>query len=1128
MQLNRFNKWLFLIGFLFPIVSTAQVNAVVFGKNRVQHKKFIWKFHQSPNFNTYTTQSGVELGKFVAQVAEEELPSIENFTEYSLQRRANIVVYNNYNDYKSSNIGLGSDWQNAGGSTKLVNNKIVLYYDGNHEHLKQSVREGIAKVLTDNLLFGDDIGEFASNQALLDLPKWLLDGYVAYVAQPWSTEKDDALKSAILSGNYNSFYQFAFEKPLLAGHAFWYYFGEKYRVENITYLLYLARVYKNLNSAALRVCKIKFKDVLKDFMQFEQDHYVKEIRQRRNAPKGLLNITEDVSKNDYFRFQASPTPKSNNYAVVEFKKGIYSVKYFENFYNAKTLLKLGVRTNQGDINPNYPIMAWDAKGSRLLVVYWEDGKTKMFVYDAVAHYKRFKQTIEGVDQIIDASFMLDANSLVLSAVKNGHSDIFTYKIEEQKMTQITDDVYDDLDPSFVAFPNRVGIVFASNRPSGTAPNKDTVLPSRYRFNIFIVDVLNTSKEKQIAKLTNQQFGNARYPMQYNPTHFTFASDENGIINRWAGFFATQRNGVDTLVYVGDELLHNPSKKEYDSTLVAWRRNEPDSVGYFQVYKDSTYTFPITNYQSSLLETRIAGNNGQVSEVRQEGDYKFLYKLKVDEAALLKRNVNARPTEFMKKQIDAKRAAEGKAIVYNKKPIADTVKPKSTAIFQNEFADEKPDTSVAVNKLLNNAEKVSILSKSKLFDYRLKFSSDYILAGFTNNILINRYQPYGGGSGPIQLNNGNDLNFTFRVGASDLMEDLKFVGGFRFGTNLKDKDVFFSFMNNKKRLDWGLTYYRSNVSNYFNTSYNNELVTNLFQGNVSYPFNEVKSLRATLGVRTDRGILKSYDNYSGQPDPNALAYKDTLSRYALARLEYVHDNTINPIQNIWNGLRFKIYLDVNLPVYKNSFGSGTKTFNLGLDARQYVKIYRNFIWAGRAAADFSWGNQKLIYYLGGVDGWIGPQFNSNPPAADQSYAFQSLAVNMRGYNQNIANGNNAFVINSELRLPVFATLINRPINNAFLRNFQLVQFIDLGSAWNGKYNGIKRPGQFIQTLDPSGIPTGNITVRIDAGGLGPFAGGYGFGMRSTLMGYFMKLDTAWPMKGVFVGKPIWYFSLGFDF
>ncbi|MDP3665832.1 MAG: hypothetical protein Q8R50_04060, partial [Sediminibacterium sp.] len=99
MQLNRITKWIFFVGFLFPFFCLAQVNSVEFGKNRVQHKKFIWKFYQSPNFNTYVAQGGVELGKFVAQVAEEELHSIENFIEYSLQRRANIVIYTNYNDY---------------------------------------------------------------------------------------------------------------------------------------------------------------------------------------------------------------------------------------------------------------------------------------------------------------------------------------------------------------------------------------------------------------------------------------------------------------------------------------------------------------------------------------------------------------------------------------------------------------------------------------------------------------------------------------------------------------------------------------------------------------------------------------------------------------------------------------------------------------------------------------------------------------------------------------------------------------------------------------------------------------------------------------------------------------------
>lgn len=1124
MQLNRISKALFFVIFLLPFLGNAQVNSVEFGRNRVQHKKFDWKFYQSPNYNTYISQGGVELGKFVSQVAEEELRSIENFIEYSLQRRANIVVYNNYNDYKSTNIGLGIELQNPGGTTKLVNNKLVVYFDGNHANLRRQVREGIARVLTDNLLFGDDIGEFASNQALLDLPKWMVDGYVAYAAEAWSAEKDDLLKSAILSGRYNSFYQLAFEKPELAGHAFWNYIGEKYRKENITYLLYLSRIYKNINSACLRICKRKFKDVLNDFMQFQQERYIKDIRQRRNQVKGQLSVTEEITKKDYFRFQANPNPKSNTYASLEFNKGLYSVKLIENFYDTKVLLKTGVRTNMADVNPSYPILAWDGKGSRLLVIYWEMGKTKMFVYDLVARYKRYKQTIEGFDQILDASFMLDANTLVMSAVKNGHTDIYTYKIEEQKATQITNDVYDDLTPTMVSFPNRVGIIFASNRPGPVAPNQDTVLPGRYRYNIFMADILNDSKEKQITQLTNVKFGNARYPMQYNTNHFTFVSDENGIANRWAGFFATQRNGLDTLYYIGDEILRNPAPNEFDSTLMAWQKQEPDSVSYFQVYKDSTYTFPITNYQSSLLETRIAGNNGQVSEVRREGDFKFLYKLKVDEAALNKRNVNPKPTEYARKAMEDKKVSEGKAIVYTQKPLAaDTVK-KAKDFFQNEFADEKSDTAYALPKIpLTTAQKQSSLSKSRLFDYRKKFNADYVLSGFSNNVLINKYQPYGGGNGPIQLNNGNDFNFTFRVGVTELFEDIKFVAGLRFGTNLSDKDILFSFHNLRKRIDWGVTYYRSNVTNFYGSQFNNMLITNLYQVNAKYAINEVKSFRATVGLRTDRGILRPYDNAGGLPNPNALAYPDTLSKFLLSRFEYVHDNTLNPTQNIWNGLRYKVFMDVNLPLTDDKLYKGKPTLNFGFDARYYHKIYRNFIWAGRAAADFSWGSQKLIYYLGGVDGWIGPKFNgANTPAADQTYAFQTLAVNMRGYRQNIANGNNAFVINSEFRLPVFSTFIDKPINNAFIRNFQLVQFIDLGTAWNGKYNGIKRPGDIYTD------PNSSVVVRVDAGGLGPFAGGYGFGARSTVLGYFLKFDAGWPMKGIFRGKPVYYFALGFDF
>ena len=1108
---------------MFLMNSHAQVSSVEFGKNRVQFKKFNWRYYQTKNFNTYFSDGGLALGKMAAKVAEEALPDLEDFVEYGLQRRANIVVYNSFTDYRQSNIGIGIDWQNTGGVTKLVNNKMIVYYDGNLQNLQRQIRQGVAQILVENLLFGDDLGEFATNQTLLDLPKWLTEGYIAYAGENWNPALDDKLKSALLSDQYKSFYQFAFKEQQLAGHAFWKFFADHYRKENVTYFLYLTRIYKNLNQASLKITKKRFKDLLKEFMELESDKYLADTKGRRNQPKGnVVAIEESNHGTDYYRFQANPIPRNNSYAMVQYKKGIYRVVLEDLSEKRKILLKAGVLSNQDELNPNYPLMSWDSKGTRLLVVYTEEGKIKMFVFDVVAGIKTSKQELPDYQIIQDAKFMLDNNTLILSAVKNGQSDVFVYKINEQTSQQITNDPYDDLDASFVAFPGKTGIIFASNRPFPNASKADSVLPSRYSFNIFLVDNWNKSEYRQITQLTNQPHGQARYPLQYNVNHFTFVSDANGIGNRYAGFFKTERAGLDTVYKIGDEILRNPERKELDSTLKAWSKDEPDSIALMSITKDSTYTFPITNYQSSLLETRGAGDNNLVSEVRQEGELKFLYKLKINESVLTRRNVNARPTPYIKELLEKEKKQRSESIQYQKNvELKDTSSPKNK-VFQTEFEEEAQTANPieSVEELI--AKKEDIIKDAKLYDYKLKFASDYLVSGFNNSVLVNRFQPYGGGSGPIYLSNSNALNGILRMGASDLMEDKKFIGGFRLATNLKDNDYLASFQNLKKRFDWGLTYYRSNQDNYpiydqgdIKAYLSNQMSSNLYQFNISYPFNEIKSLRASVGYRSDRVVIKSDPYYTP-----SVSLPDSLLKYGLVKLEYVHDNTINPTLNIYNGIRYKIYTDVSSRLVKSN-NTGKYMFNFGTDVRYYYPIYRNFIWAGRGAADFSFGSQKVIYYLGGVEGWLNPKFNNEVrPAPDQNYAFQTLALNLRGHKQNATNGNNNVVLNSEFRLPIFSTLLNRPINNAFLRNLQLVQFVDLGTAWNGQFSKIKRPDATY------GAPPVQVTIK--TGGVGPFVGGYGFGARSTLLGYFLRVDAGWPMIGFFTGKPVWYFSLGLDF
>ncbi len=1138
----KYSKLFFIsvISLLPALVSTAQVNAVTFGKNRIQYKKFKWQYYQTKNFNVYFYNGGQELAKFVAQSAEKELPQIEAAAEYSLQRRANIVLYNEYADKQQSNIGLETDLLNTGNVTRLVNNKMVVYYDANHYNLKRQIRQGIGSVITQNVLFGDDLGEVAGNQTLLDLPKWLTDGYVEYLGENWSTDLDDQLKSEILSSNYNKFSKFAFANPLLAGHAFWYYIEEKYKKENVTYFLYLARVYKNLDKASRQITKLKFKALQAEFMEYQDDKYYKDISRRKAYPKGNYIDGYDISKRlNYYRFNVNPNKKNNSYVVTQFKKGVVRVLLNEGFEN-KTILKYGVRSLGSEINPSYPIMAWDPKGTRFAVAYSTEGKLKLFIYDALSNFKKstFDLT-ENFDQIQDIKYMLDSRTLLISAVKNGHADIYTFAIEREKIQKITNDVYDDLDASFVAFPNKTGIIFSSNRPNAFTKGGDTSLPSNNRYNVFLITDFGDKPElNQITQLTNLKYGDARFPMQYNGTHFTFVSDENGIKNRYAGFFTTKKAGLDTLVLIGDDILRNPSQKDVDSTLRVYKKTDIDSVAVVSVTEDSAYTFPLTNYPSALAETRIAGDNNQMSEVTQQSDEKVLYKLKIDENTLNRRNITAQPTEYEKKLRRESRLTTVKPATTNgtnPAPLqpADSTK-KQDDFFQTEF--EKDTSAKAakkinpVTKLEDNNEETDVLKNARLYPYKpKKFSADYGSAAFSNAVLVNRYQPYNGGQGPIMLGSNTPLNGLIRLGTSDLMEDIKINGGFKIGTNLKDNEWLLNYQNLKRRIDWGLTYYRNSQQVGFgNTGLDGKTFTNIYQANISYPLDVVKSVRLSAGIRSDNTVLNINANF-----PQSLLFNNSRTLYSITHAEFVWDDAVSPANNIWEGFRGKVYADWNRQVSGVKFADGPTTYNLGFDARFYYPIYKNFIWAARAAGDFSFGNQKLVYYLGGVDGWLmfggnkkngkDRYFNTNnPPADDVDYAFESLAVNMRGYIQNLASGNNALVINSEFRLPVFTTIFDKTINNAFIRNFQITQFIDLGTAWNGGYKGIRRPETIFATQSQ------DVVVKLKAGGIGPFAGGYGFGARSTLFGYFVKFDAGWPMSGFFKGKPVTYFSLGLDF
>ena len=163
-------------------------------------------------------------------------------------------------------------------------------------------------------------------------------------------------------------------------------------------------------------------------------------------------------------------------------------------------------------------------------------------------------------------------------------------------------------------------------------------------------------------------------------------------------------------------------------------------------------------------------------------------------------------------------------------------------------------------------------------------------------------------------------------------------------------------------------------------------------------------------------------------------------------------------------------------------------------------------------------------MGGVDNWILPSFDRGTPIDyNKNYAYQTLATNMRGFPQNIRNGNNFVVLNSELRFPLFSYFANQPINYKFIKDFQVVAFGDFGTAWTG-WN----PYDPNNSLYTSHLHDGNLDISVTEM-KNPWVGGIGVGLRTTFFGYFIRGDVAWGIQDGHISKtPVYYLSFNLDF
>ncbi len=1107
---------------VMPYMVKGQSYTETFGQNRLQYRKFQWKYFDTKHFRVYHyDKAGRQLGRYVAEEAEDDIALIEKKLGGQFPKRFNIILYNSYDEYRQSNVGLKDEAQGIGnakgGTVNLVGDKLVVYFTGAHNDLQHQIRAGMARVVMERMMFGENFKKMVKNALLLNLPEWVTDGYISYLVDGWDAKSNSEWKSLLDARPDAGFYALSEQYPELAGKAFWKFVSSQYSNNTVKQLLYSMQQKTSLNKATTDKANLGLK-VTKAYdscINFYKGVYAQDALKQEtpDSTKGLIALK--VPKDNSIIRDIRVSPRGSDICYVVWKDGeftVYDQKTAKEQETA-TLLTGGQKDLTEQTDPTYPMIAWSNTGYKMALLYKKGKTMRIRVYNSLkGRTNDYVIPKNRFDRVLSMAFMAveDEDRLVFSAIRKSQTDLYMFTFKGSKMTNITDDVWDDVSPEFISGGSRTGILFLSNRPK---PNLDVPLGVNELptgpMNAFFYDTKTNRTE--LLQLTNTKTGHISQPIQYGLDNFAYLNDSNGINNKYVVLFARDR--------------HN---------------------------KDSAYSVPITNYTTSILSQQYNLASGDVADVVQEEDRYMVYFHELQMPGVNATVKNLSPTILSVEKHEPKTSTGNGSSPLPFSPgkykAEEEEQPEQPEIkggnaFQSEFSDT---TAMPKKKVKNkpnniyNASKASGSADSSLLTeitdsaylnmkptpYRLSFKPDFFSVKLDNSILFSQYQSIASNGG--QYNNPS-LSALTTLAMNELMEDQKITAGFQLPINLSASAYFLQYQNLKKRLDWGILFLRTTDKAYENVEYVGskgilvqpqlfKSVSNMVEADFSYPLDRVRSIRFHTALRQDKSIEKITDVMSlAYPVPNTVTYT------SVSRLEYVFDNTITPVLNISNGTKFKVYAE---ELY--GLNNGNKScYNIGLDIRNYQKLYKNFILANRLAYAHSDGNSEVEYLAGGVDNWMSPkQAAGGSQAPADNYGFQTLGTSLRGYDQYARVGNNFAVFTTELRLPVLTTFLHRPIQSAILKNLQVEGFCDIGDAWNAFLpTAANRSTTYNYPSNPSqASPLNNVFLTLSV--TNGVAVGYGGGLRTTLFGYFVRTDLAWSIDDP--KKPVLYFSLGTDF
>lgn len=1023
-------------------------------KPTVQHSTLQWNCHTFGNLNVYYDGDGNELASMVAWYTKQQLEKLGVKTGIRYQGLLHVLIYNHIDAFLSSNLGSAMPTSKGlGWNHEIAIDRIVVVNTGSLYDCQRQIRKELAKLLLNVYFNGSSYRNQLVNQTLLNLPEWFVDGLADYLAG-WVNHDQKARFAELLSQKHLNFNLLTDSDWKTVGYFLFQYIQHSYDSEQWQEIVSLTRATRSAEDALSIALGQSINRLFTECFSYYRLQFGLVSEHRKHAQPSL----------------ASLIPKHAVSVPVVSQTGRYlatTSKHPRNFVvwltdtlskRAKKILSVPNLGNEQSLTPQSILMQWSPILDNLILIARFNGKLMLYQYDVPSGHIR-KRAFDFFEAVNGFSVSPDGSRLVLSAVKDGLTDIFTTTLASMHIERLSKDVYDDLYPFFVSHNQ---VVFSSNRTTPTLFPLFVELTKELRpqMDLFLLALPAPIPKPKAIQLT-----------------FTDTQNEVGI---------GSVNDASFCFLVQSDFASQASIGILDSTLISY-----DTLAHFQQYlraftADKALSFRANQHYASAFKMLVS----------RMGDGSLAFE------KLIQLPRNSYQTNVG--QTDG-----------GFQPTSDSLADKQPNIG---FADYQ-FTSEALQKTgfveFENISKTSQQPKD-LKRFRLKglipYSPQFFVRRISSAIDFSAYNY------AYQLVN-NTQNPEFQVpgfniltqgGTSDLTEDRHIELGVRISADLMNNEYLLRYRNLKHRLDKEFTIYYRNSQQ----TTNDGIVSNrvFFVGNkVLWPLKMHSGFWCRLGLNYSLGYPKAVDE-TNLRKPSMAEVRPEIA------LAFEHNSQQQLLVNLRKGLAYRVFAEAFYTSRFNSF-----LYSMGFDFRAYNRLGTSLFTAIRVAAGTSGSKGKLLFVLGGLHNQLNAEFESQVPVAVQSnYLYMSHNAGLRGYKIGVRRGSSYVLTSAEVRIPFISMLVSRPLRSEFLKNMQIVGFADVGTAWTGW-----SPFSDDNELYVRYISNGPISVKLFEQHQ-PVVASSGLGLRALIVGYFIKLDYAWPLYDGRFQQPALQVSMGLDF